>query len=369
MKVVFDHQIFSVQAYGGFSKYFVSLARALRALPGVEADIVAPAHVNEYLGPADAHNPLTFKMAGPRRGLRYRPRLLAPLFRLVAGAQRPDVIHETHYLLGGGHLPRGVPVMATCHDMIIEQQDDGSPRSREAIAHKRLAFERAGGIICISEHTRAELLQRYPQLEAKVSVIHHGVEAVPAPATVDPPLPSAYLLFVGLRGGYKNFGTLLRAFGASPRLHREFQLLCFGGGPLTPAELQACAEAGIPAGRVQQRSGDEFLLAYAYRHAALLVCPSLHEGFGMPLTEAMVQGCAVACSDASCFPEICADAAAYFDPLDADAMRSTIERLLDDSAYRDAMRLRGRARAAAFSWPRCADRTAAAYARLQEHRP
>lgn len=369
MKVVFDHQIFSVQAYGGFSKYFVSLARALRAMPGVEADIVAPAHVNEYLEPDDAHNAITFKMRSPVRGLRYRPRLLAPLFRLAAGAQRPDVIHETHYLLEGQQLPRGVPVMATCHDMIIEQQDDGSPRSRVAIEHKRHAFERAGGIICISEHTRSELLQRYPTLEARVSVVHHGVEAVTPAVAVDPPLPPNFLLFVGMRGGYKNFSVLLQAYGSSPRLKREFHLLCFGGGPLTAAELHACAAAGIPAGRVLQRSGDDALLAHAYRHAALLVYPSLHEGFGMPLTEAMVNGCVVACSRASCFPEICQDAAAYFDPQDADSMRAVLEDLLDDSARRDALRQRGLGRSTAFTWRRCATGTAAAYARLQEQRP
>lgn len=366
MKVMFDHQIFGVQRYGGFTKYFVSLARALRALPGMQAQIVAPAHVNAYLGPGDAGHPLTFRLEHPRRGLKYRPKAVAPLFRLAARWGRPDVIHETHYILSGEQLPRGVPVMATCHDMIIERQHDGSAASADAIRHKRQALERAGGIICISENTRQELLQHYPQLQERVSVVHHGVDAVQPPQRVAAELPERYLLFVGVRGGYKNFAALLQAFGASARLREHVHLVCFGGGAFSAEERHQAQQAGVPASRLLQLSGGDGLLAYAYRHAAALVYPSLHEGFGMPLTEAMIQGCPVLCSRASCFPEICQEAAEYFDPLSVDAMRESMERVLDDPARCDELRRLGRQRVTAFTWQRCAAATAVAYTRLRD---
>ncbi len=363
MNVMFDHQIFSVQRYGGYTKYYVSLSRALRQLPDFHAQIVAPAHVNEYLEPQDSRHPLTFALRHPRRGLKYRPALAAPLFRLAAGWRRPDIVHETHYILKGGQLPRGVPVMATCHDMIVERTADGSSASRDAIRHKRLSFERASGIICISENTRADLLERYPQFESRVSVVHHGVDAIEPRQPSGLRLPSSYLLFVGVRGGYKNFANAVRAIGASSRAGRNLDLVCFGGGALNAAERRICADAGLDEGRVLQISGDDQLLAHAYRQALALIYPSSYEGFGMPLTEAMVQGCPVLCSNSSCFPEICADAALYFDPDDVDSIRQAIERLLDQPQRRASLVRDGRRRASAFTWASCAAGTAAAYAR------
>ena len=363
MKVMFDHQIFVVQAYGGYSKYYVALARALRTLPGIQTDIVAPAHVNEYLLPSDSHNGITFRLRHLRRGLKYRPLLAAPLVRASAVWCRPDIVHETHSILRGGHLPRGIPVMATCHDMTPERLANGSPASRAAIANRRLAFERAAGIVCISDNTRTDLLRFYPQLESRISVVHHGVDKVQPLASLAQPLPPHFLLFVGMRSGYKNFANALRALGASALARGECHLLCFGGGPLTPAERQCCADAGLRADQVSQLSGDDAVLAYLYQHAAALIYPSLYEGFGMPLTEAMVQGCPVLCSQASCFPEICGDAALYFDPNDTESMRQAIDQVLGDTACRDELIRRGHQRVAAFTWQACAAGTALAYER------
>jgi len=364
MKVLLDHQCFVVQPYGGFTRYYVSLLRALRTLPDMQCDVVAPAHVNEYLGPHDAPNAFTFRLRRPRRGLRFRPALMAPLFRAAASWLRPDVIHETHYALQGTQLPRGVPVMATCHDMIVERHDDGSEQSARVIRLKRQALERADGIICISESTRADLLDLYPALESRVSVVHHGVEAVQALDNPPMALPESFLLYVGVRTGYKNFANLVRALGALGSRHADVHLVCFGGGALRSAELQLIADAGLPAHRVHQLGGDDSLLASLYRRAVALVYPSLQEGFGMPLTEAMAQGCPVLCGSVSCCPEICAEAAEYFDPLNIESMRAAIDRLLQDESRRATLRQLGFARAAQFSWQHCAQRTAAAYRRI-----
>lgn len=364
MKILLDHQCFLVQPYGGFTRYYVSLMRELRKLSGMQCDVIAPAHVNEYLQSGDARNPLTFRMRQPRRGLRFRPALVAPLFRLGARWLRPDVIHETHYILQGGQLPRGVPVMATCHDMIVERHADGSAENARAIRLKRDALQRADGIICISESTRADLLDIYPALERKVSVVHHGVDAVEPMSLPTVQLPRTFLLYVGVRAGYKNFGNVLRAIGAMGPRYAELHLVCFGGGPLREAERSLMAESGIAGERVHQLGGDDQLLAALYRRALALIYPSLQEGFGMPLTEAMAQGCPVLCGHVSCCPEICADAAEYFDPGSVESMRVAISRLVDDGDRRATLQRLGHARAAAFSWQACAQRTASAYRRI-----
>jgi len=105
-----------------------------------------------------------------------------------------------------------------------------------------------------------------------------------------------------------------------------------------------------------------------YAVATLVVFPSLHEGFGLPVLEAMVRGVPVACSDRSSLPEVAGDAALLFDPEDTGAIRAAIERLLADPAERERLIRRGRERAAGFTWERTAELTAATYERALAQR-
>ena len=359
MKVWFDHQIFSIQRYGGVSRYFVELLHGLRQIQGIEADVIAPAHVNAYLSGNDSHHPLSFALPFPKRGLRYRPALTAPLFSLANWIGSPDVIHETHYMLGSTHLSKRARVVTTCHDMIFEKHPEWVPGSADRAALKRKTFERADAIICISNHTRDDLIEIYPDLESKVATVYHGVDHTPAPDSAPVDLPKPYLLYVGMREGYKNFDAMIKALGRSNLLRENFHLVCFGGGPLSAAERRMSLEAGFPPERIRHYSGSDSLLAYFYKHAAAFVFPSLYEGFGMPLAEAMAQGCPIACSNASCFPEICGDAAVYFDGQDIDDMRNVIETLVGQPRDQTQVALTNRSRH--FSWKRCVSETACVY--------
>lgn len=359
MKIWFDHQIFSIQRYGGISRYFVELLRGLRKLDGIEADIIAPAHVNAYLRSDDCRFPMSFSLAHPKRGMRYRPALTTPLFRLANWLGAPDIIHETHYGLGSGHINKQTRLVTTCHDMVFEKHPEWVVGSAERAALKRKTLERADAIVCISEHTKKDLLDLYPALESKASVIHHGTDHTPAPESLDIALPKPYLLFVGTRQSYKNFENLLKALGRSKQLRENFHLICFGGGPISAGEYQTSKDAGYPPEQIHHLAGSDALLAYLYKHAVAFVFPSLYEGFGMPLTEAMVQGCPIACSDASCFPEICGDAAAYFDGTEIFSISTAIECIVNTPRrqFGDASRLRGQM----FSWDRCAHETSSIY--------
>lgn len=358
MKIWFDHQIFSVQRYGGISRYFVELLRALRQLDGIDADVIAPAHVNAYLTDSDSHHPLSFSLPYPKRGLRYRPALMAPLFRLASYVGSPDIVHETYYLSRSSRAR----VVTTCHDMVFEKYPEWVAGSADQAADKRKNFERADAIICISSSTRNDLLEIYPGLEPKVAMVHHGVDHTPAPATALVTLPEPYLLYVGTRESYKNFDAFIHALGRSRYLRENFHLVCFGGGILSAKERKVSQNAGFSPEKIHHFSGSDSLLAYFYKHASAFIFPSLYEGFGMPLTEAMVQGCPIACSATSCFPEICGDAAAYFDPRDIDNMRHVIETLVGQPKNRMSVSLSDRAQQ--FSWLRCARETARVYQTL-----
>jgi glycosyltransferase involved in cell wall biosynthesis len=358
--VLFDQQIMA-QRHGGVSRYVLSLIRALNERDDVRAQLAALAHFNAYIRPGDALHPLSFRSEWPQRGTRFRARMVEPLFRLACAASNPDLVHETGHMPHADNRSRRATVVTTLHDMVLERFPALFERAEDQIRERHLALQRAQAIICISANTRADLLMHYPEFERKSHVVWHGVD----PVVDEAPRPAArsrpYLLYVGTRGRYKNFGRLLLAFGSSPALRRDFQLLCFGGGPLLASERAEMARAGLADDSVIQTEGNDQQLANAYRQARLFVFPSEYEGFGMPLTEAMVQGCPIACSRASSFPEVAADAALYFDPLDVDALRSALETLaLNDERHRD-MSVRSNARATLFSWARCAGETAAVY--------
>jgi glycosyltransferase involved in cell wall biosynthesis len=360
--ILFDHQALATQRHGGVSRYVVELARALQNVPGVRARLFAPAWLSSYVRAGDPLHPWSFALTGVQRGLQQRAAVLTPLLRLALRLTRPQVLHETAY--GPAvRVPRGTAVVTTLHDMTVERYPQGFDQAARRIADKLAALRRADAIVCISENTRRDLLAAHPEFGGRCAVVPHGVVQQVAVGPRPARLPPQYLLYVGGRGSYKNFARLVQALGQAPGLPPTLQLLCFGGGPLRADELAQCGHAGWAAPRVLQIDGDDALLAQAYRHAELFVFPSLYEGFGMPLTEAMVQGCAVACSRASSFPEVCADSAAYFDPEDSDDIARCLAAVLLDPARRVALGHAAAARGRHFSWAECATRTAAVYRR------
>lgn len=361
MKVLFDAQIFRQQKYGGISRYFCELATRLDAMPDVTARIVAPHHRNEYL--AGLPEPVVqgwharhWKRLG--KVSRFAGRLLE---RRTTARLQPDVIHET-YFWGSPLRHAGALKVLTVYDMIHERFADRFDANDPTPEAKRQAVVRADHVICISHSTKRDLLELLPVAESKVSVIHLASSLVP-PIDAVPTTGAPYLLYVGDRWTYKNFLQLVEAVGASPRL-REFRIVCFGGGALSAAEWAAVDAAGIARDRVEQRHGDDTLLARLYAGAFCLVYPSLYEGFGIPPLEAMQCNCPVVCSNTSSIPEVVGDAAETFDPTEPGALRVALEKLVSSDARREQLRTLGRARRQPFTWQACADETLALYRRL-----
>jgi glycosyltransferase involved in cell wall biosynthesis len=360
VKIAFDHQIFAMQDHGGISRYICRLAGELSDM-GHAVRIVAPLHVNAYL-PALPPGLVTGHRLAPSRGARRLTRAVdAVLAPPLLGAFGADIVIETYYAArrtSWGKARVVVPV----HDMIHELYPEDFPANDPVAARKAAAVERADHIICVSENTRADLLRFHPQVAGKTSVVLHGFDV---PATLPPGTPPARpcLLFVGLRGGYKNWDGLLAAYAASPALRAGFDLVAVGGGAFTAAESAAIAADGLGA-LVRQRGASDLELQRLYADAAAFIYPSLYEGFGIPPLEAMAAGTPVVTMAASAMPEVCGDAAAYAMPGDADSLRTTIESVVLDPARTAALVAAGTARLQRFSWRRCAEETAAVLTRL-----
>jgi glycosyltransferase involved in cell wall biosynthesis len=143
-------------------------------------------------------------------------------------------------------------------------------------------------------------------------------------------------------------------------VHKDYRLICFGGGPFQPAEIDAMKNLGVE-GRVEVVEGSDRLLANLYAFASVLVYPSLYEGFGIPPLEAMHYGCPVVVSNASSLPEVVGEAGRYFDPHFEEDLLKAMEDVLYDSGVRTAIIEAGHRREAQFSWERCVRETCEVY--------
>jgi glycosyltransferase involved in cell wall biosynthesis len=367
LRVMFDPQIFCHQRFGGVSRYVCNLALEMQHMAGVTPLIVAPFHFNEYLDqlPSSLVRGRRVRWLEGRTALAYGSSLLPG--KIVARAFKPDVVHNTYYF--PIRPPAGALSIVTVYDMIHERYPKYLAGSPFIIRLKAASVAAADHVICISESTRRDVLAIYDIPDERVSVTHLGFDALRSLLTGEPPTnfkvralgaDAPYLLYVGSRVNYKNFRGLLDAYAASASLRADFFLLCFGGGDFTGAERAAISKAGVE-GRVRYLGGSDAVLAACYAHASLFVCPSLYEGFGIPVLEAMSLECPVACSNSSSLPEVVGDAATLFDPRDRDSIRSALESVLDSPSAATALKERGRIRSQLFSWRSCAEKTIGIY--------
>lgn len=345
----------------------------MSSMAGIEPLIVAPFHINEHLARLPPH-----LVSGQRVDWGSATKLLAPVASVLPGAWRarrfaPDILHKTYYYptLGGSARTRTI---VTVHDMIHERYPRDFRASKSMSRLKAKAVASADHVICVSEHTRLDLLNANAIAPARVSVIYHGYDDLTSLLTDETTaafrmrvlgVNEPYLLYVGGRAEYKNFAGLIHAYGSSKWLREQFRLVCFGGGSWAEPDKALLGKWGV-GDRVHHVDGSDAVLAACYRHAALFVYPSLYEGFGIPPLEAMSLDCPVACSNTSSIPEVVGQAAVSFDPGNPESMRATLECVLNSSTTRADLVEHGRHRRQLFSWRRCAEETLQIYQSVLE---
>jgi glycosyltransferase involved in cell wall biosynthesis len=366
MKIAFDHQIFSGQVYGGVSRYFFEVAKRIRTFDGYAVEILSPLFVNKYLQDDPSVNHWGMHLNRLPRPRRIAQMLNAELVRWKLHREQPDVVHETYYL-GRRLAPPKSKTVVTVYDMIHEKFPQYFPGDHKTSPIKKAAVDRADHVICISENTRTDLIELLKVPPEKTSVTHLAYTfSSPYAQPTEEVRVRPYIAYVGARVGYKNFVGLLRAFGVSRYLKGNFSIVCFGGGPLTAEERQEMDRAGLQQDRVVLMNGADELLLSVYRGAAAFVYPSLYEGFGLPPLEAMSAGCPVVCSRTSSLPEVCGDAAEYFDPTQPEAIANSIERAVASNGRRQELISLGLKQIGKFSWDLCARQTAAVYEKVSK---
>jgi glycosyltransferase involved in cell wall biosynthesis len=353
IRLLYDHEFFSAFPYSGITRYFNEVILRTAVTEGFRVSLFMGFHLNRF--GIEAERGKLDRFFGIHRPSIPRTTRLFNAFNDLAfpafGAlSRSDVFHQTYY----APLYRGFrgKRIVTVHDMTYELYPALFPSTEAASRMKREAVERADGIIAVSESSRRDLMRILGVPGERIRTIHHG-NSLLLDRGPRPEVEGEYVLYVGQRIAHKNFSALLRAFARAPGVAAGHRLVCFGGTELTADERRSIRELGLE-GKVLRLSGPDRLLANLYGYARALIYPSLYEGFGLPLLEAMGFGCPIAASGTSSLPEVAGEAAIYFDPQDEEAMAHAIAQVTGDSELRARLSAEGRRRARGFTWDRCA---------------
>jgi glycosyltransferase involved in cell wall biosynthesis len=363
LKVSYNYQIFSEQEYGGISRYICEVAARISALKDYDVKINAGLYINEYLDKLDVNLVKGWKNSFVRR---IPPALLKKINRKLSRDWIkdlcPDVIHETYYS-DETILPKNSRIVITVHDMIYEKFPYLMP-SRDSEFHliKAKAINRADHIICVSNSTKRDLIDILNVDPTKVSTIYHGVNLDKDHNDNKSRIVSSpYILYVGARQVYKNFNRLLQAYTNNKAIRDNFKLVCFGSTPFSKQELVAIRDLGFKKESIFYISGKDHILNNLYKHASAFVYPSLYEGFGLPLLEAMACNCPVVCSDTSSISEIVANAGEFFNPYEVDSIDDALIKVLFSSERSKELTDNGNLRVLDFSWDTCAKQTSSIY--------
>jgi glycosyltransferase involved in cell wall biosynthesis len=366
----------AVHQSAGLSRYAERLAAHLLAEQADRVDLTFfyNAHSGHKLPPSLQGAPIRTLDRGQyawRLGALASQLARQPRFdRAILGDQRPrPLYHATEHLLP--RLPG--PTIMTVHDLIFERYPEHHTRTNRAFLKLAMPlFVRAADrIIAVSQQTKRDLIELYHTPAGKITVIYEGVDPRfrPAPADEIARVKAAYspdrpyLLMVGTLEPRKNHATAARAVARLKAMGFPHRLLVVGGrGWLFDQVQAAVAEAGVAndvtfAGYVPAED-----LPPLYSGAACALMPSLYEGFGFPVLEAMACGAPVVCSDASSLPEVAGEAARLVPPTDDEALAAAVARLLREPGLAAGLREQGFAQAARFRWARCAAETVGVYA-------
>jgi glycosyltransferase involved in cell wall biosynthesis len=363
--LVVDGIVYGQQHFGGINTLFGNVLPALAHRHGVEVVVLAPRDsVGERPSAPVAVSRRDWLPTRP--GLSHRlDAVLEPWLERVAAAGRnlwirrkADVFMSTYFT----DAPTGMPAVAVAFDMSHELFPElyDTPFGTWLRRRYPVYLRAASRVLAISETTRRHVVEIYRIPEDRVDVVPLATDPRTFHAERQTTAAEPYLLYVGGRWSYKNFPFMLEAVA---RGFSQLGLsLVVAGPPWTPSELADIERLKLTERvRLSARPSDD-VLRRLYSNAFAFVFPSLHEGFGLPLLEAMSCGTPVLASDTPIFREVAGTAPAYFDPRDVDSLLAATARLLD-AATRARHVADGLARVARYSWSATADGIYASCAR------
>ena len=365
-KIFYDGLIYAAypKQLGGISRYFDNLISRLPKdfYPGLTTG-------REKTGSHPIHPNLQLY----RFDLRFRPGricnwLRKEYFQYVFQRYKPKLVHPTYYNLLTERTIKdyGVPVVITVYDMIHELFSEQMDPQGATKKTKHDAVFSADVILCISKSTQKDLLELYPSLESRTKVIYLATEFGEDNIDDQAPVPTQpYFLYVGGRRTYKNFDELLLAFqNVTSKPNYTDLLLCVVGSPFDAQEKERLEFLNLSKNVVHYGRATDGQLAKLYNRSIAFVYPSLYEGFGIPLLEAMACGTTVIGSNVSSIPEVVGDAGLFFNPKSTNELVNQLLYILENPIQRDRLIQKGKEQCKKFTWDKTVQKTVEVYRSL-----
>jgi glycosyltransferase involved in cell wall biosynthesis len=357
MKIFFDNIVFELQKSGGISVYWSELISRLSKCTTHDVTfIISSKQINNiFFSCMKNISSVLFKYNIPYLS-RYLP-------VKIGKYKSKFLFHSSYFRFSANHNAVNI---ATIYDCTYEIYGFGLSKFIHRF-QKYLILRNADIIICISNNTKNDIIRFYPWVDIKkLRVIYLAASENFYPvdnfnlSKVDQRLlKNKYIIFVGSRKSYKNFNLVLEALYNL----KEFNLLIVGGGSLNYFELRKIKK--FEDRIIHIASPDQILLNALYGNAFCLVYPSIYEGFGIPILEAMKAGCPVICSGTASLGEVAGNACLFLDSISGANIASKI-RKLEDSNLRDQFIKNGFIQASKFSWDKCYQETLKIYIEAYE---
>jgi glycosyltransferase involved in cell wall biosynthesis len=358
----------------------LGLVQALLGLPAAHRYLLYPTFGDTYWDPSGPEATWHGEHPNVRRWQAHaslaeaREFWRAPPPDLDAALGNPDIVHSHNFF-----CPRGLErarLVYTLHDLSFLAHPEWTTEANRQACFSGVfnASLHADMIVAMSEATRRHFLKMFPHYpEHRTCVVHSASrfangQPIPRPRECDRFEPARFFLGVGTLEPRKNFSRLVSAYaGYVSRVQEPMPLVLVGGrGWLMDAFEQQVRELDLGRRLIRMGYVEDRTLQWLYQNCHSFLCPSLFEGFGLPVIEALSQGAAVMTSRATSMPEVAGEAALYVDAEDTSDIEQGLMRIAGDDSLRSLLKSRAALQAAGFSWRTAAAQTVDCYERVMQ---